>query len=126
MADPWTNFSSVENKGKNTQVQPPSKQPPPAHTTYKHPCLTPIKTVVPRGSYGNNMGDPWTNSSGKDPDDPLDKTQAQKKTTPPLNTQAVIPRPTDKTIPIASKDLGPRGNFGQNMADPWTNASVEV
>ena len=81
------------------------------------------KSIVPSGSYGSNTGDPWTNSYGKENYPPLGKIQSQTKTKTPLNTQTLTLAPTDETGPVNIKDVGPRGSYGQNMADPWNNSS---
>ena len=59
--------------------------------------------------------DPWTNSSGEENKEK--NTQAQPTSIPPSSTPYAPQHPG----PITSKDVGPRGSYGQNKAYPWTN-----
>ena len=68
---------------------------------------------------------PKNNPSGKDPNYSTENTIAQIKTNHLPNTQTLPPILMDKTRPIASKRIGPRGSYGQNMSDPWTNPSYK-
>ena len=63
----------------------PQYQPPPTQATYQHPGPTFIKSVVPRGRYSHNTGNPLTNSSGKYPYTPY-RIPSPDKDNPPHST----------------------------------------
>ena len=119
-----------------TQFQLPSIPCPSAQKPAQHPGLDTNKSIGLRGSYIQNKDDPWTNSSDKYPDPPLDKIQAQTNTKPPtqyhtntkppLDTQTLTLAPKDETIPATRKYFNLRDSYGQNKADPWKISSGEV
>ena len=53
------------------------------------------------------------------------RTQAQTKTKPPLNTQALTPDTKDEIISATSRDIYPKDSYRQNMVDPWNNSYVK-
>ena len=108
---------------------PPRKKPKPRQKTTSHldthsgPSRKKVpassKDVGPRDSYGENIVEAWTNSSGEE------NKSIETHTNPPINTQTLILYLTNKTGPATSRNVGPRVSHGQNSVDPWKNSSGE-
>ena len=100
----WKEKESKEDPSSAILNAPPP--PPPAHTPFQHPGLTTIKVAAPRGSYGHNTGDPWTNSSGKDPYPPLEKPNPRKRQpTHSTPRHSSHPQHTKQALPLAQMSI---------------------